>query len=376
MHVLLVANTDWNLTNFRLGLIRELQAQGYRVSAAAAARRHFRILRREGVRYHDLVLDGKTRNPFKDFLLLCRLYWLYRAVRPDVVLHFTIKPNIYGSLACALLGIPVVNNVTGLGIVFAKKGLVSRIVRLLYRIAFDRASRTFFQNSSDLNLFLRHGIVDGKRAGKLPGSGVDTRTFSPQEKRQDGPLVFLLVARMIWQKGIEEFVRASELVRADHPGTEFRLAGELGVNNPSAIPEDRIRQWERTGLIRYLGFSEDIRQVIGEADCVILPSYYPEGVPRTLLEAASMAVPIITTDTPGCRDAVDDGVNGFLCRPRDAQDLARKMALIIGMSPAQRLQMGRAGRAKMRREFDESIVVQKYLEAIRAAVAEGSKDRQ
>lgn len=365
MRVAITANTAWNLWNFRLGLIGALQEAKHHVTAFAPRDAYASALEEKGVAFHHIPMDGKTTNPVKDVAYLVRLFQAYRKLRPEVVLHFTIKPNIYGTLAAGVLGIPVIDNITGLGNVFLKDTATSRIVKFLYRAALSYAGRIFFQNPDDRRLFLENRIVTAGKTDLLPGSGIDTGRFAPLPK--DGPggrLVFLLIARLIWEKGIREYVQAAGIVQERHPDTEFQLVGELRVNNPSAIPRGQIDAWQKEGRIRYLGYTDDIRSVIRNADCVVLPSYYREGVPRTLLEAASMAKPVVTTDSIGCRETVEDGVNGFLCRPRDPADLAEKLIRFIGLGEEERRRMGGRGREKVRAQFDERIVIGRYLAEI------------
>jgi glycosyltransferase involved in cell wall biosynthesis len=368
LRILFVANTAWNIRNFRWGLVSAFRARGDEVLVAAPADDSVAAIAAEGVLYHEAAMDASSTNPLRDLALLRRLLRLYRSLAPDVCLHFTIKPNIYGGLAARKLGIPAIANVSGLGTLFMRESPALALARVLYRAAFARASTVFFQNPEDRELFLRDRLVPAARADLLPGSGVDTVRFSPQPgHRPAAAPLFLLVARMIREKGIAEYVEAARIVRREHPQAQFAMAGEVGVANPSAISRQTIDAWEAEGVVRYLGFSGDIRRQIAEADCVVLPSYYREGVPRTLLEAASMGKPLITTDNVGCREAVEHGVNGYLCRPRDAADLAAAMGRFAALGPGERARMGEAGRRKILAEFDEAIVIRRYQRSVDAA---------
>lgn len=362
--VVIGLNTAWNLVNFRTGLIRALVEQGYEVVALAPPDEYAPRLAELGCCLVPLTMDNKGTHPGRDLLLLWRFYCLLHRERPAVFLGYTVKPNIYGSLAAHALGIPVINNVAGLGAVFISNGWLSRLVKGFYRLAFFRSVKVFFQNEDDRHLFVTGGLVRAEVTDRLPGSGVNLDRFSPTPLPSTGEGIrFLLIARMLWDKGVGEYVEAVRQVRMRHPDVEFCLLGFLDVQNPAAISRAEMDMWVNEGLIRYLGVSDDVRTEIAEADCVVLPSYR-EGVPRTLLEAAAMGRPIITTDAVGCREVVDDEVNGFLCRPRDAADLAEKMERMIALSPDDRAQMGRHGRDKVEREFDEQIVIQKYLQVI------------
>jgi len=364
--VLIALNTAWNLVNFRAGLIRGLRNAGYEVVTIAPPDEHVPRLRELGCRYVPLAMDNKGTHPGRDMLLLWRYLLLLRKERPDVFLGYTVKPNIYGSLAAHALGIPVINNIAGLGAVFIKRNWLTRLVRGLYRLALSRSQRVFFQNEDDRHTFVEGGLVRAEVTDRLPGSGVDLARFSSVFLMDAGRkgMRFLLIARMLWDKGVGEYVEAARLVRQRHPEAEFRLLGFLDVQNPSAISRAQMDEWVTEDVVRYLGSCDDVRPHIADADCVVLTSYR-EGVPRTLLEAAAMGRPIITTDAVGCREVVNDGVNGYLCRTRDAADLADKMERMIALAPFERAEMGRRGREKMEREFDERIVITKYLEVIR-----------
>jgi glycosyltransferase involved in cell wall biosynthesis len=364
--VIIALNTAWNLFNFRAGLIRALVAEGYEVVAVAPPDEYASRLSGLGCRFVPLAMDNKGTHPGRDLLLIWRFYRLLRWERPAVFLGYTVKPNIYGSLAAHALGIPVVNNIAGLGAVFISDSWLTRFVRFLYRVALSRSAKVFFQNEADQRLFVEGRLV---RQG-VPGSGVDlTRFFlgaasdSLAAGGKIGKFRFLLIARMLWDKGVGEYVEAARIVKRRLSGVDFCLLGFLDVQNPAAISREQMDEWTAEGVVEYLGISDDVRLHIAAANCVVLPSYR-EGTSRTLLEAAAMGRPIIAADAVGCREVVDDGVNGFLCRPRDAADLARKMERMIALSPEERAEMGLRGREKMEREFDERTVIRKYLEAI------------
>jgi len=246
------------------------------------------------------------------------------------------------------------------------------MVRGLYRLALGRSAKVFFQNNDDCQMFITGGLVRAEVADLLPGSGVDLSRFSVVPLGTacgaERTFRFLLIARMLWDKGVGEFAEAAKLIRDRWPQAECCLLGFMDVKNPGAISRAQMDSLVATGVI-YLGVSDDVRLQLAAADCVVLPSYYREGTPRTLLEAAAMGRPIITTDAVGCREVVDDGVNGFLCKPRDAVDLAATMELMLSLTYSQRAEMGLRGRAKMEAEFDEQIVIDNYLAAIEKILA-------
>ncbi len=366
--VVIALNTAWNLLNFRAGLIRALVAAGYEVVAVAPPDEYAERLSVLGCRFVPLPMDNQGTHPVRDLMLLCRFLGLMRVERPDVYLGYTVKPNVYGSLAARALGIPVINNIAGLGAVFIKGGWLNQLVKGLYQVALTRSRKVFFQNDDDRQLFITSRLVSEGVTDLLPGSGIDLAKFSPVPFPEGEPIRFLLIARMLWDKGVGEFVEAARLLKQRGVEAEFCLLGFLDVQNPAAIPRQQMNDWVAEGAVRYLGVSDNVREEIAQADCVVLPSYR-EGTPRTLLEAAAMARPIVTSDAVGCREVVADGINGYLCKPKDAFDLAVKMEQIVSMSPAERESMGLRGREKVEREFDEQIVIDKYLSVIEAVFA-------
>lgn len=362
--VLIALNTSWNLANFRAGLIRAFIDAGYEVIAAAPPDSHVGRVEALGCRYVPLPMDNQGTHPGRDLLLLWRFFRLLRRERPLVLLGYTVKPNVYGSLAAHALGIPVVNNLAGLGAVFITDSWLTRLVRGLYKVALSHSAKVFFQNEDDRRLFVDGNLVDSAKTDLVPGSGISLQHFVPAPLPTLGrPIRFLLIARMLWDKGVGEFVEAARLIKRQSTKAEFCLLGFLDVQNPAAVLREEMQAWVDEGLVQYLGATDDVRPFIAEADCIVLPSYR-EGTPRSLLEAAAMARPIITTDAVGCREVVDDGVNGLLCRTRDAADLAEKMQRMIALSPEARAEMGRCGREKVVRQFDEAIVIRKYLETV------------
>ena len=376
MKILLSVNLAWNVLNFRAGLIRGLIAAGHELVVAVPPDHDAARVEALGCRLVPLPMDNGGTSVVRDLALLRRYLALMRRERPDVFLGYTVKPNVYGSLAAGLVGIPVVNNIAGLGAAFINPGLLTRVVRTLYRWALRRSQVVFFQNPDDRDLFVTDGLVQLQQTALLPGSGIDLARFRPSAPPADTAAMadgcrFLLVARMLYDKGIAEYVAAARQLQRSHPHCRFELLGRLDVDNPAAITRSTMDGWVREGAVDYLGAVDDVRPWLARADCVVLPSYR-EGVPRTLLEAAAMAKPIVTTDAVGCREVVDDGVNGWLCKPRDADDLAAKLLAMHDLGPQARAAMGQAGRAKVMREFDERIVIDRYLAAVHQATSAAS----
>lgn len=374
MKVIIAINSAWNLLNFRAGLIRALVADGHTVVLVAPSDEHVPALVELGAQFVHLPMRTHGTNPVADLALLGRLIVVLRRERPDVLLGYTAKPNVYGSLAAHANGIPVVNNIAGLGSVFIRGGWLAGVLQQLYRLALARSRRVFFQNPDDLKLFLNLGLVAQPQAALLPGSGVDLNNFEPVPlpcfQDSDAPqsaitrrFVFLLVARMLKDKGVEEYVQAARLIKASNPEVECAMLGFMDSENPNAISAQQMQAWVDEGVVKYWGTSSDVREQLAQADCVVLPSYR-EGTPRTLLEAAAMGRPLIATDVPGCREVVSDGLNGLLCQPMDPQDLAKQMACMLAMSDTQLQQMGNASRQWVEDRFDEQLVIEQYRKVL------------
>jgi glycosyltransferase involved in cell wall biosynthesis len=374
--IMISVNSSWNIINFRTGIIRALRAKDYELIVVAPRDEYSGRIRDLGCRYVHVDIDCHGKSPIRDFLLLCQFYKILYQERPHLYLGYTAKPNIFGSLAAHALGIPVINNIAGLGAAFSQKKWLSNIVKQLYRLAVSRSDKVFFQNSVDLQLFIEERLVCASRCELLPGSGVDLQMFQPSGERDqnaDGKRMrFLLVARLLWDKGVGEYVEAARLIKREFPKVEFQLLGPIDKTNPGAIPRSSLDKWIAEGAIQYLGSVDDVRPVIRTADCVVLPTYYREGTPRSLLEAAAMGKPIVATDWVGCRDVVENGCNGYLCQTRDVEDLSRKMRQMIELSPAARGAMGSFSRDKIAREFDEQIVIKRYENAVHQALATGN----
>jgi len=361
--IVLSANSDWNIANFRGGLIRALRKAGYEPVVIApqdpAADKKMREL---GVERIAVSIERSGLNPIADLALLARYRKRLKRLQPAAYLGYTIKPNIYGSLAAASLGIPAIPNVSGLGTAFIRLGALQRIVTNLYRIGFKRAPVVFFQNDEDRQLFVQRGIVRPEQVRVLPGSGVDLERFVPTAP-PEGPPSFLLVARLLRDKGVVEFVEAARMLRRRLPKARFQLLGPIDEGNRTAISRSELDSWIAEGAVDYLGTADDVRPFIAAATVVVLPSYR-EGMPRSLLEAAAMARPLIAADVPGCRDVVEDGINGYLCTVRDAASLASAMHRLAELSVAERLAMGKAARQKVQAQFNEEFVVQAYLDVL------------
>lgn len=371
--VVFFANTDWYLFNFRRSLALALRAAGYEVLLLSPAGEYGPRLRALGLRWQPLEMDRRSVNPLRETALLLRVAGLLRRERPALVHNFTIKCAVYGSLAARLARVPArVNAVDGLGYVFAsddrKARLLRPAVRTLLRSALSgRNTQLILQNPDDTAAFEQFKLIESDRVDLIPGAGVDCRRFAPRAVRRGGaarPPSVLLAARLLWEKGIGEYAQAARTLRAQGRGVRFLLAGMPDPGNPAAVPEATLREWVEEGLLEWLGHVADMRELYAEVDIVALPSYYREGLPTSLTEAAACGLPIITTDMPGCREVVTDGEDGLLIPPRNADALAGAIARLLD-SPGLAKRLGNAARVKALALFDEQIVIRRTFDVYR-----------
>ncbi|MEE1672819.1 glycosyltransferase family 4 protein [Agarivorans aestuarii] len=358
------ANTSWYLYNFHQGLMQRLMDEGWEVHVVSPSDEHTSKLLAMGIQHHAITLSRRGTNPFVDFASLLQIKRLYRSIAPFVVFNYTPKLNVYSTIAANSLNIPVINNITGLGTSFSSDNLLNRVVRGLLKYSQPKAHHVLFQNEDDRKIFVDGAYVNAKNTSRIPGSGINLDKFRAAEAPNDGVVRFILVARLLNQKGIREYVQAAEAVKRRRDDVEFQLLGIPEPSSPNSISLDEVNAWHAKGFINYLGSSDDVPSIVGNCDCVVLPSYYREGVPRSLLEAAAMAKPIITTDNVGCRETVEDGETGLLCQPQSVASLALAINDIADLSHAQRIAMGDKGRLRMQRYFCVNKVIARYLEVL------------
>ncbi|WP_077999246.1 glycosyltransferase family 4 protein [Edwardsiella tarda] len=367
--IVISANSSWYLYNFRKNTIISLLHQGYSVTVVAPRDSYSDDLEKLGVSFIDVYIDKGGSNPINDIKTFLHFKSIYANTKYDMVLNFTPKNNIYSTLAAKMSGMKIINNVAGLGVLFINEGITTKVARMLYKFSQRYASKIFFQNEDDRILFLKNNMVKDDVTDRLPGSGVDLNRFSVMRAEDDNVIRFLLIARMLYDKGVGHYVEAARVLRPKY-GTkvEFSLLGFLDVNNPSAVSKEQMQLWVGEGIVNYLGVSDSVEKEIAKVDCIVLPSFYREGVPKSLLEAGAMGKPIVTTDNVGCRETVEHGVNGFLCEPRSTESLIVMLDKMIQLSHQERLNMGYESRKKIEREFDEQIVINKYLDTIKSVL--------
>ena len=374
--IIIVANTTWNIYNFRLNIVRKLIEEGHEVIVMAPVDKY--ISYTEMIRQVQHVpvrhMHRNSLNPVHDIRLLWELIRLYRKYKPDLILHYTVKCNIYGGLAVRLLNIPSVAVVTGVGHPMIHKGWLNSLVRRLYRIALPYHRKVIFENQDDKASFDLEGLTTPEQSESIKGCGVDMEFFSPNGDARDPEVTtFSFIGRLIYDKGVREFIEAAQKVKQKYSKVQFWLVGDVDDGNPSSVRNEDLMYWIRDPDIHYHGATDHVKAYFSRSDCIVLPSYRAEGLPKVIMEAMAMERPVITTDTPGCREAVEDGYNGYLVPLQDADALARAMERFILLDRPSRMLMGKNGRIKAMKEFDEKIIVhQLYAFLEEAAVTPGN----
>lgn len=361
--ILINLNTTWNIYNFRLSLIQELQKKGFNIGALAPRDSYTSKLEEIGVKCFHIKLNPKGTNPISDLQLVYRYYKIFKELKPIVILSYTIKPNIYGNIAARFLKIPTINNISGLGTLFIKNSFATHIGKFLYKLSLASSTHVFFQNKDDQQLFTKNKLIDSKISSIIPGSGVNIEKFHCDRITNSGSK-FLFVGRLLSDKGVFEYLDAAVSVLKTHPNKEFLLVGEMGSNNLTALSSNQLKYYiEKYPQIKYLGKTDDIVTLLNSVDVMVLPSYR-EGLSKSLIEAGSMKLPIITTNVPGCKDVVDDMFNGFLCEARSKYSLEKAIYRMICLTEKERLEYGVNGRKKATNEFSSKIVNKIYLDKI------------
>ena len=358
-----VSNSAWSVYNFRLDVIRQFNKSGYAILVIAPDDDFSNLLVNEGCQYVSVDFNNRSKNPFNDLNLYRQLKSVYKKYRPDFIFHYVIKPNIYGSLAAAKYSLKSISVITGLGYSFAKKNWLYELTKFLYKKALKKTEEVWFLNNEDANIFASEKIVNKKKIKILPSEGVNTEYFSPDFKttlQRQNNFTFLMSTRLLRSKGVSVYVDAARILKKKNYKVNFELIGFFEKQHPDSISEDELKKWRTEGLINYSGFAKDVREYLINADCFVFPSFYNEGIPRCLMEAASMELPIITSFSRGCKEVVNDNLNGFVCNLNDPFDVADKMEKIINLSAEERKLMGKNGRDLVIKKFNVRQVIEEY----------------
>ncbi|HIP44809.1 MAG TPA: glycosyltransferase family 1 protein [Sulfurospirillum arcachonense] len=363
--IVLVSNTSWSMLKFRLGVMKSLVEKGYDVIIIAPRDKHSDEFKELGCHYIELAMDNKGSNIFKDLRMVYKLQKAYKKLDPDLIFHYTIKPNIYGTFAAFLAKKRSIAVITGLGYTFIHDTVTAKIAKYLYKVSLKHSEKVWFINVEDKNKFLLAELVAEEKMELLPSEGINVDTFTPiTVKREDNIFRFILIARLLWDKGVGEYVKAAKVLAKKYDNVECQLLGFIDAQNPKAISKEQVDDWVQKGYVNYLGPTDDVKPFIAKADCIVLPSYR-EGVSMILMESAAMQKPLIATNVPGCRDLINSSVSGYTCQMQDYQDLVAKMEKMLHLSEKQRQKMGKEGRKLMVEEYNENLVIEKYLQVIR-----------
>lgn len=358
--VLFLVNHDMGIYNFRLELVERLLSDGHSVTISSPYGERIEDLINLGCEYKNITLSRHGTNPFEELGVILEYRKILKEVKPDVVLSYTIKPNIYGSIACGLSKTPFVANITGLGTAVENGGIMQKITVMLYKIALRKARKIFFQNEANMRFFTDKKIANPSQYQLLPGSGVNLVRFCSLAYPEDKETVeFAFISRIMREKGIDQYIDAAKAIKGKYPNTIFHVCGfcEQGY-------EDKLSALERDGVIQYHGMIQDVKGMLAHTHCTIHPTYYPEGLSNVLLESSACARPIITTDRSGCREVIDDGVNGFIIEQQNSSDLIEKIEKFLSLTWEEKRAMGLAGRKKAEAEFDRQIVVEAYMSIV------------
>ncbi len=358
MKILILANNDVGLYKFRGELLEKLLAEKHEVFISLPEGSFVPKMVEMGCVFLDTPIERRGTDPLKDLSLMRNYRRLLKKIRPDIVLTYTIKPNVYGGMACQLEKVPYIANVTGLGSAVENGGILQTITTVLYKMGLRKAKKVFFQNEANLAFMKEKGIVKDHYA-LIPGSGVNLKKYTYTDLPKKETIDFVYVGRMMKEKGFELYLQAAQTIKERYPRTRFHLCGDDEDNY-----RELVKQLEEKGVVIYHGRVDDMSAIYRTVDCTVHPTYYPEGMSNVLLESLACGRPIITTDRPGCKEIVEDRVNGFVVKQKDPEDLIAKIDQFISLSPQERKQFGINGRKKVEKQFDRNIVIENYLEAI------------
>lgn len=358
MKIMILANNDAGLYKFRRELLEAL-LKDYEVMICLPDGAYIRDMTDMGCKFIPCdLLERRGMNPLKELKLIRFYKKLLKKERPDIVFTYTIKPNVYGGMVCGKAGIPYVANITGLGTAVENAGLMQKVTLTLYRLGLKKAQKVFFQNAENKNFMLEKRVVRGAY-DQLPGSGVNLKQYVPLDYPESDTVDFVFIARVMKEKGIDNYLEMAEVIRRKHPETRFHICGFCEDDYA-----ERLKKLQEKDVILYHGMVKDMTEIYRKISCTVHPTYYPEGLSNVLLESCASARPIITTNRAGCREVIEDGVNGYLCKQNDSEDLIRQVEKFLALSWEERKAMGLAGRKKVEKEFDRQIVIDKYLQEV------------
>ncbi|EPP4297530.1 hypothetical protein ATY36_18035 [Vibrio cidicii] len=365
-NIVFSSSTAWYIFNFRKNTVLEMLESGYNVFLVSPEDEYVERLVRLGVKHINISLDRGGVNPLNDLKTICKYYSIYRKIKPDFIFNFTPKCNIYSTISGHFFTENIFNNISGLGSAFTKKNFVYYITFFLYYFSQKFSKKIFFQNEQDRRLFIENRIVAEEKTLRIPGSGVDLNRFHYTERSFDGgPTRFLFCGRLLYSKGAKLYVESAKILKnVFGENVNFSLLGFIDEFSKDAISSDELTGWIRSGEIDFLGKTDDVAPILREHDCIVLPSYYPEGVPKSLLEAASSGLAIITTDNVGCRDTVVDGENGYLVDKKSKESLVDAMTNYILLSNDDKRKMSLYSRKHIENNFDERIVIKMYMDLL------------
>lgn len=358
--ILILANSEKGLYNFRRELISNLLEEGNKVYISVPTGEKAKMLSDMGCICKETSVDSRGKNPIKDFNLLLKYRRLMKEIRPDIVLTYTIKPNIYGGIASRHFKIPYIANITGLGTAVEKGGILSKLLKVTYKIALKKAKCVFCQNQSNFDFMANNNIATNKLK-LLPGSGVNLVRFRLTEYPTERITRFLFIGRILKEKGIEEYIKVAQNIKNRYKEIEFGVIGRCDEEKY----KEQFKKLEKDNIIKYYGEQNDVRPFIEQASCIIHPTFYPEGMSNVLLEASAVGRPVIATDRPGCREIVENMKTGFLIKEKNTKDLTEKVEEFLKLTKAERKRMGLNARIKVEKEFDRNIVIKKYMEEIK-----------
>ncbi|RHW39561.1 glycosyltransferase family 1 protein [Lysinibacillus yapensis] len=353
--IVILSNHHSYTYNFRKEIIQALIDKGFKVWVVMPYGEKVELLEEMGCIFIDVPLDRRGKNPIKDMKLITQYFKIIKDIKPDMVLTYTIKPNLYGGLICRVLGIPYIANITGLSSAIEGKKIMENLIALIYKIAFKKITCVFCQNSENYDYFANNKIVTDKLR-LIPGSGVNINHFSLLDYPTSNNINFVFISRIMKEKGIDQFLDAAQFIKKEHPSTNFHI---LGFCEESY--EEKLNEMEKNGVIKYHGMQDDVRKFHEISHCTIHPTYYPEGISNVLLESAASGRPIITTNRSGCREIVENGINGYVVEQQNSEDLIKRIEEFLQLDFEVKKQMGIAGRRKVEQEFDRQIVVNAYI---------------